>query len=239
MLNTKLSHCRSAGLRGFSLIEMMIAMLIGSIVAVGALVLIFSINQANSLNIQSMRINQELRSLASVISDELKRSRRTHDPMALVGTGVTSGAGAFDNIVTSTSGCIKYGYMDASQNDPSSTADVAAGVNYFRAISLDTTTNQVMLASVSTGSSTTSVACPTSTTTGAVALNSAQIRVTSLTFNCITYGTSVTTNNAVPTSCAEIDMTVQATPTFQDRYTKAVAPTYTYTQAVFIRSGAT
>jgi prepilin-type N-terminal cleavage/methylation domain-containing protein len=230
MLNINHEQCGRPIMRGFSLIEMMIAIFIGSLVAVGALILILSINQANSQNIQVTRIHQELRALASVISDEIKRSRRMHDPMATVGTGVTAN-GTFDGIVTSTAGCVQYGYQDAAQNDPST--DTAAGVNNFRAINLDTTTNNVMFVS-----NTAAVTCPTSATAGAVALNSAQLKVTGLTFNCITYGTSVTTSNTIPYACDEIDLTVQGTMTFRDTYTAKTNPSYTYTQPIYIRSGA-
>jgi len=76
--------------RGFSLIELMVSMAIGLIVAAGAVKLIVAIDQANSETIQSTRLTQELRSLAGVIAGDLKRSKRIYDPIAQVAQGLTT-----------------------------------------------------------------------------------------------------------------------------------------------------
>jgi len=76
--------------RGFSLIELMISVTIGLIVAAGAVGLIVSIDRANSETIQATRLTQELRALSGVIADDLKRTRRMYDPYAAVGQGTTA-----------------------------------------------------------------------------------------------------------------------------------------------------
>jgi prepilin-type N-terminal cleavage/methylation domain-containing protein len=76
--------------RGFSLIELMVSVTIGLIVAAGAVTLIVAIDRSNTEMIQSTRLTQELRALASVISDDVKRTRRIDDPIAMVGQGSTN-----------------------------------------------------------------------------------------------------------------------------------------------------
>jgi len=122
-------------MRGFSLIEMMVSIFIGMLVALGAVSLIVSIDSANSETIQSSRIDQEMRALASVIADEIKRARRLHDPITYVGQGGTN-SGTFDTVDTSTAGCILYGYQDATLDSAAATQDF---VNNYEAIYLSTT----------------------------------------------------------------------------------------------------
>jgi len=74
---------------GFSLIELMVSVTIGLIVAAGAVTLIVAIDRSNSEMIQSTRLTQELRALATVIADDFKRTRRINDPVAMVGQGST------------------------------------------------------------------------------------------------------------------------------------------------------
>jgi len=215
--------------RGFSLVEMMVAMLIGAIVAAGAVALIVAIARSNSETIQATRVNQELRALASVIGDEIRRSRRLHDPLVLVGQGGATN-GTFDFIDTSTAGCIVYGYQDATLSDTSATA----AVNNYQSIHLSN-------GSIVFAKDTSAVTCTTAGTT----LNSAQLNITGLVFKCVTSnGTNVydlaNTSAANPTtvqeSCSEIDMTISATLVSGTVYEKTIP--HTYVQQVFVRSGA-
>src|ERR1700746_1214039 len=83
-------HASARLSRGFSLIELMISVTIGLIVMAGAVSLIVSIDQSNSESIQSTRLTQELRALAGVIADDLKRTKRLYDPIADVAQGSTA-----------------------------------------------------------------------------------------------------------------------------------------------------
>jgi len=240
MLIRNLAFCDARSARGFSLIELMIAMLIGMIVALGAVGLIVAIDRANSEMIQSTRINQEMRALASVIADEIKRARRLHDPLALVGQGGTTN-GTFDFVDNSqknaTAGdCIVYGYQDAVLSD----TGVATAVNNYESIYLKTTSGvgQIVFAK-----DTSAVGCAT---TG-VTLNSPQLNVTGLVFKCVIFdstGTNVSDvantaaadTSAVQESCSEIDMTITATLLSGDVYEKNIS--HQYVQQIFIRSGA-
>ena len=227
--------------RGFGLIEMMISIVIGLLVIAGAINLIVAINQANNDTIQSTRLTQELQALASVISDEIKRSRRIHDAYACVGMGgaancnaatnssvatVTIGTGssattvaATDPIDLSTAGCVVYAYQDPTLNDASSTGDVAVATNNYRAIYL--AGGNVSIASGGTAAA---------TCTGGVQLNTSQVTITKLTFACGSSG-------ATSTSCSEIDLTLTGQLTSGDSYTRNI--TRTVIQPIFVRSGAT
>ena len=208
---------------GFSLVEMMVAIVIGMIVMAGAIVLIVAINKANSETIQSARLNQELRALASVIASEIKRARRLHDPISSVSQGATTG-GIFDQIDTSTAGCILYGYQDSTMNDATSTADA---VNNYRVIRLSITAG---IGSVVLGSSTTAVDCNTNGT----ALNSSQLNITGLTFTCATNVAGLTATQAKEV-CGEIDLSLTGKLNSGDSYTNSLSRTYS--QPIFIRSG--
>jgi prepilin-type N-terminal cleavage/methylation domain-containing protein len=218
MLNFCCFQQRNALIRGFTLIEMMVALTVGLIVLIGAGSLIVAINKANSETIQSTRLSQELRALAGVIADDIKRTRRVHDAIFYVGTGTTT-SGPFDSLDTSTAGCIVYGYQDPTLNDPTSTA---AAVNNYKAVRLQTTAG---VGSVVFASGTAAVTCATAGTT----LNSPQINITALTFSCAnTGGTSRT--------CSEIDVTLTGEFVTSDPYMKNIKRTFT--QPIFVRSGA-
>jgi prepilin-type N-terminal cleavage/methylation domain-containing protein len=228
MLNKMNRSFAPSRVRGFSLIEMMVALAVGMIVVGGAVTLIVAISHANSETIQSTRINQEMRTLASVVGDEIMRTRRLHDPIAYVGQGGTN-SGPFDLIDTSTAGCLVYGYQDATLND-GTVANVDA-VNNYEAIYLSN-------GSVIFAKDTSAVGC----TSGGIALNSPQLNVTALTFSCVTTnGTTVkdastSSTPTLPETCSEIDMTLKATLTSGDVYETTVV--HTYVQQIFIRSGA-
>jgi len=231
MLNWRKNGPTFARRRGFSLIEMMVAVVIGMIVMGGAVSVIVAIDQANTETIQSTRINQELRALASVIGDEIKRARRMHDPLFYVGQSGT--AATFDIVNTATAGCIVYGYQDAPLNDSTTSA-----VNNYEAIYLKTTGG---VGSVVFVKDTAPVGC----TTDGKTLNSTQLNVTDLKFFCVsTDGTNVSDvantsaadTTTVQESCSEIDMSLTAKLSSGDKYEKTISRTYV--QQIFIRSGA-
>ena len=215
-----------AAIRGFSLIEMLIAIVIGLIVVAGAVVLILSINQANSQTIQYTRVNQELRSLADVITNEIKRTRRLHDPISSVSQGSTVN-GPVDLVDASAGNCILYGYQDTTINDPSSSADA---VNNYRVISFNSSSVKIYSTTDAT-----KWTCANANASG-TALNSPQIKITSLTFSCPT-GMGTTAAKEV---CNEIDLTIQGQLTTGELGDKSGfnSITRSYTQPIYIRSGA-
>lgn len=70
---------------GFSLIELLIAMAIALIVIGSAIALMVSIMRANSENLQSTRLTQELRALSDIVARELRRARYMEDTLSFVG----------------------------------------------------------------------------------------------------------------------------------------------------------
>jgi prepilin-type N-terminal cleavage/methylation domain-containing protein len=210
--------------RGFSLIELMIAMTIGMVVIAGALTFIMTINQANAEIIQSARLNQELRALVDVIAGEIRRARRLHDPISNIAQGTAIGK-TFDKVDTSVAGCILYGYQDPTLSD-----DGAAKVpiDNHRVIRLSTAGG---VGSLVLASSTGAVNC----STGGTVLNSPQINITDLTFKCATPVSGLPEIQAQEI-CNEIDISLTAKTKLENAY--ATPMSGTYSQVVFIRSGA-
>lgn len=143
--------------RGFGLIELMIALVLGLIVMGAVLALVASIMKANRQSIQVTRLTQELRATAAVIASDLKRARSVNDPLV---TATATGGNPFNSIDYATAGCIRYGYFGASADN-------------FHVIRL--TGGRVVRASGTTSGA------ATCTSTG-VRLGSDQVAVTALTF---------------------------------------------------------
>lgn len=98
--------------RGFTLIELMVAMVIGLIVIGAVLALSLSMIRANSDTIAGTRLTQELRATSSAITSELQRAGSAADPFNL--TAAMAIAGVDDTVA----GCIRYAY---SYIDPAGT----------------------------------------------------------------------------------------------------------------------
>lgn len=143
--------------RGFGLIELMIALVLGLIVMGAVLALVASIMKANRQSIQVTRLTQELRATAAVIASDLKRARSVNDPLV---TATATGGNPFNNIDYATAGCIRYGYFGTTADN-------------FHVIRL--TGGRVVRASGATSAN------ATCTSTG-VKLGSDQVAVTALTF---------------------------------------------------------
>ena len=94
--------------RGFGLIELMVAMVIGLIVIGAVIALVLAMMRANNQTIQSTRLTQELRGTAAVISAELRRAGSVENPFDI------TGAAAAAVVDTSTAGCIRYRYVNAT-----------------------------------------------------------------------------------------------------------------------------
>lgn len=103
---------------GFTLIELMVAMVIGLIVIGAVLALSLAMIRANSDTISGTRLTQELRATAAVITSELQRAGSAENPFDLAATT------ALGAVNSATDGCVIYQYSD----------DAGAAVN--RAISL-------------------------------------------------------------------------------------------------------
>lgn len=98
---------------GFSLVELMVAMVLGLIVIGAVIALVMSMMRANTQTIAATRLTQELRATAALIEADLRRAGGVVDPL----TSATSNAGQPDTtlatIDTATAGCIQYSYANA------------------------------------------------------------------------------------------------------------------------------
>lgn len=98
---------------GFSLVELMVAMVLGLIVIGAVIALVLSMIRANNQTIAATRLTQELRATAALMSADVRRSGGVQDPL----TAATSNGGKPDTtlaaIKTATAGCIQYSYAGA------------------------------------------------------------------------------------------------------------------------------
>jgi prepilin-type N-terminal cleavage/methylation domain-containing protein len=146
---------RRARMAGFSLVELMVASVIGLIVIGAVMALVLSMMRSNRQTLQSTRLNQELRATLAVIASDLKRARGVEDPF----TTATAAAGnIYEQIDTSTAGCIRYAYAGGAGGE-------------WRSVYRDTTNNRLILTAASAQANAT---C----SSGGVVLGSPQVAVT-------------------------------------------------------------
>jgi Tfp pilus assembly protein PilW len=143
---------------GFSLVELMVAMVLGLIVIGAVIALVLSMIRANTQTIAATRLTQELRATAAVMAADLRRAGGVQDPLTSATANNGSPNNPFATITTATAGCIQYSYANA------------AGGNNFHAISLQN-------GAVFLDAGTTARAC-----NGGLRLSSPQVTVTALTF---------------------------------------------------------
>jgi prepilin-type N-terminal cleavage/methylation domain-containing protein len=245
--------------RGFSLIELMVSVTIGLIVAAGAVTLIVAIDRSNTESIQATRLTQELRALAGVIADDIKRTRRINDPIAMIGQGtaktcptspVTPNQPCYPRQTNGTGGCIMYGYSGTTGDET---------LYNYRYVYLDGTNIKIDQyvydpSNVATGtalpaSTALTAACPitaalANTTKTTATLNSDQVNITTF---CVSSSTDGGTcyfdsgdgtcklNSTVPVG-NEIDICIAGKLKNGDVYTKDI--TRAFVQPIFMRSSA-
>ena len=98
---------------GFTLVELMVALVAGLILLGSVLTLVAANMQNNSLTVRDMRVSQESRALATIIANELRRNGYVGDSMRMIGSGTSSSD--FPEAVALTDSCISYAY-DANAN---------------------------------------------------------------------------------------------------------------------------
>ncbi len=196
--------------RGVTLIELMIALVVGLIISGAALALVAAIIKSNSDTVRSTRLTQELRATAEVIARDLRRARSDTDPISNVGT--TPLLTACNTIDTTTTGCVTYGF-DCSGS--------AAGS--FRAVDLVTSSSigKIRLLTATAGAP----ACPTSAT--GTQISSDAVNITALTFTKV--GTDAVTISLTGKLADELSSSLS------NRATRA-SLTRSITQEVRIRS---
>jgi len=105
------------GMRGFSLVEMMVAMVAGLVLMGAVVAFTVSSLQSSSENIRSTRLSQELRTVMSLVSRELRRAGYNEDSVGRIGSGLARPS-PHDRIFISQNGeCIVFAY-DAAGGTP-------------------------------------------------------------------------------------------------------------------------
>lgn len=100
--------------RGFSLVELMVAMVLGLIVSAAVLALVVAIIHSNRQTLQGTRLNQELRATLALVANDLRRARSVDDPLSVA---MAPGGNPYMAVSTATAGCIVYAY-DAGDDAP-------------------------------------------------------------------------------------------------------------------------
>lgn len=158
MLSSSKRRPRALAMRGFTLVELMIALAVSLVVALAAVAFVVALMKANSENLKVTRLTQELRSLTEVMGREVRRARYVADPVGLIGS---SGANNRDLIDTTTAGCIIFRY-----DEPPNPA--GSGTTVSRSIRRDGT--KIALNPVGT------------TCTGGSPISTDEVRITALNF---------------------------------------------------------
>lgn len=97
-------HLASRNAGGFTLVELMVALVLGLIVIGAVFALSLAMIRANTDTISATRLTQELRATAAAITSELQRAGSVADPFNL------TAANAIAGVDDSTAGCIRYSY---------------------------------------------------------------------------------------------------------------------------------
>lgn len=141
---------------GFSLVELMVAMVLGLIVIGAVIALVLSMIRANNQTIAATRLTQELRATAALMAADIRRAGGLQDPLTRATANGGGPQNPFAAITTTTAGCIQYAYEDAEGGN-------------FHSIAL---VNGAILMNAGA-----SAAC-----TGGTRLSSQQVTITALTF---------------------------------------------------------
>ena len=99
---------RRAG--GFSLIELMVALVVGLIVVGSALAMTVSIIHTNSENVRYTRLTQGLRAVSEIVARELRRARSIDDPIEHIGRPDLD-PGPYNIFDTTSPTCAIYAYQ--------------------------------------------------------------------------------------------------------------------------------
>lgn len=95
---------------GFSLVEMMIAMVAGLVVVGAVLSFTLASMQSNSENVRATRLSQELRTVMGLVTRELRRAGYNEDSIARVGRGTTLESPLDQVFISADRQCVIFAY---------------------------------------------------------------------------------------------------------------------------------
>jgi prepilin-type N-terminal cleavage/methylation domain-containing protein len=212
---------------GFTLVELMVALVVGLIVIGAVLALVVSIMKSNRQTIQATRLNQELRATIAVIANDLRRARGVADPLTEAKLAV--GERYARSINYSTAGCVRYAYAGAVGGECHAIMRATTGADanrIFLAASAPVVTPASAGPPPTTKSVTCNLTCPTAGS--GTKLGSDQVVITALTFTPM--------SPATPTAETVRSFDVTITGHLADQDLQVSGITRTITQSVQIRS---
>lgn len=202
-------HPRRVPVPGFSLVELMVALVAGLVVVGAVLALVVAIMKSNRQTLQTTRLNQELRATLAVVANDLRRARSVGDPLS---TAVAVNGNPYKAVSTATAGCAIYAY-DGAIDGPWHVIRLLSGTIVMQ------------------GSATRPATCASG---GAPKpLGSDQVEITALTF------TPTTTSTTPPDASNESyvrEFTVTITGRLIDQDAELRGISRTMSQAVYVRS---
>lgn len=123
--------------RGFSLVELMVGLALGSFVVLGALTATSGLLRGDAL--AAARLDQDLRNAAFVFERDVMRAGYWGSAAQGLKTGVTAYANPFADLDTDTAGCVLFSYdlnddgaLDTAGSDERYAFALSAGVLYMR-----------------------------------------------------------------------------------------------------------
>lgn len=204
--------------RGFSLVELMVALVAGLVVVGAVLALVVAIMQSNRETLQATRLNQELRATLGVIANDVRRARSVDDPLTVA---MAAGGNPFSAVSTATAGCVVYAYaIDLDR-------DGVLDTDFWHVIRLNGSNVELDTATSRPGG------CAPNNPVKAARLGSDQVAITALTF------TPTTTAGTPPQATDETlvrEVTVTITGHLVDSNPDVAAISRTVSQTVFVRS---
>ena len=204
-----LMRIRPRNVRGFSMIELMVALVLSLLVAGAVLALVLAIIKSNRMTLQATRLNQELRATLAVVAADIRRARSVDDPLS----AAMLGPNPIGAVSTANASCIIYAY------------DGAAGGRWHL---MKLNGGRVRLEAFANRPT----AGDCASANGEV-IGSRQVEVTTMTF------TPTTTANTPPLATDETvvrEFTVTLTGRLVDNDPDLVAATRTMTSTVYVRS---
>lgn len=122
------------GQHGFSLVELMVALVAGMIVAGAVLAFTISSVRSNSEFVTSARLMQELRTISQYLEDELRRAGYDDDAMGYIASSSATAFSKFSPLLVDTSdadaNCIIYAY----DRSPGTAGQIDLGNQEVRAV---------------------------------------------------------------------------------------------------------
>jgi type IV pilus assembly protein PilW len=113
-MNVSRSYHQFSRPTGFSLVELMVAMVLGLIVIGAVIALVLSMMNANNQTMRATRLSQEMRAVAALMANDIRRAGGVRDPFTEATANNGRPRNLFAGVDTTTAGCLRYAYDAAN-----------------------------------------------------------------------------------------------------------------------------